>query len=436
MMVSDEESVRRFVRKEISYADLSTLTLGVLKGRYLRHMGGVTLSPDQQKLLKRVVEAELLNMQKNQTESELSERAATGEAAHHTLLKRKREEEEEEEEEETTTKAKTKKSRQDKSPEMLWEKRAGKRPPSGEEEEEEDDEEEEKEEEETQQTSSGSEEDRPLQRRKQPISLQSRRDDQSEEDRPLQRRKQPISLQSRRDDQSEEGNNKEEEEEDSSSDEQAPARKGNKEGAGPATGGMFPGDSDSSSLPSLDEEEEEVKKPKVKAEPNEKAEPKQRKRRSKVKEESNARDGKEHKSVSRLKHYIALCGARRNYKKLLSNCHSVETQVTTLKTELEALGVHGHPSVKKCKIARLKREEAQELAGLDMSNIIATEGRPRRQAPRSASKRLVDSDSPSTRGSQSATDWSRLRGIISDEDSDCVCVCVHLRGIISDEDSD
>ncbi|XP_048089553.1 HIRA-interacting protein 3 isoform X5 [Alosa alosa] len=414
MMVSDEESVRRFVRKEISYADLSTLTLGVLKGRYLRHMGGVTLSPDQQKLLKRVVEAELLNMQKNQTESELSERAATGEAAHHTLLKRKREEEEEEEEEETTTKAKTKKSRQDKSPEMLWEKRAGKRPPSGEEEEEEDDEEEEKEEEETQQTSSGSEEDRPLQRRKQPISLQSRRDDQSEE-----------------------GNNKEEEEEDSSSDEQAPARKGNKEGAGPATGGMFPGDSDSSSLPSLDEEEEEVKKPKVKAEPNEKAEPKQRKRRSKVKEESNARDGKEeHKSVSRLKHYIALCGARRNYKKLLSNCHSVETQVTTLKTELEALGVHGHPSVKKCKIARLKREEAQELAGLDMSNIIATEGRPRRQAPRSASKRLVDSDSPSTRGSQSATDWSRLRGIISDEDSDCVCVCVHLRGIISDEDSD
>ena len=34
----------------------------------------------------------------------------------------------------------------------------------------------------------------------------------------------------------------------------------------------------------------------------------------------------------------------------------------------------GNPSIKKCKEARKKREETQELAALDVSNIIATQG--------------------------------------------------------------
>lgn len=34
----------------------------------------------------------------------------------------------------------------------------------------------------------------------------------------------------------------------------------------------------------------------------------------------------------------------------------------------------GQPSIKKCKTVRMKREEAQELAELDVSNIIATQG--------------------------------------------------------------
>ncbi len=37
--------------------------------------------------------------------------------------------------------------------------------------------------------------------------------------------------------------------------------------------------------------------------------------------------------------------------------------------------VPGQPSIEKCKKARLKREEAQELAELDVSNIIATQGK-------------------------------------------------------------
>lgn len=35
----------------------------------------------------------------------------------------------------------------------------------------------------------------------------------------------------------------------------------------------------------------------------------------------------------------------------------------------------GQPSIEKCKKARIKREEAQEMADIDVSNIIATKGK-------------------------------------------------------------
>jgi hypothetical protein len=38
------------------------------------------------------------------------------------------------------------------------------------------------------------------------------------------------------------------------------------------------------------------------------------------------------------------------------------------------LSPSGQPSIEKCKKARLKREEAQELADLDVCNIITTQG--------------------------------------------------------------
>lgn len=38
------------------------------------------------------------------------------------------------------------------------------------------------------------------------------------------------------------------------------------------------------------------------------------------------------------------------------------------------MSLPGQPSIEKCKKARLKREEAQELAELDLSNIITTQG--------------------------------------------------------------
>uniref|UniRef100_A0A8C9YBD2 HIRA interacting protein 3 n=1 Tax=Sander lucioperca TaxID=283035 RepID=A0A8C9YBD2_SANLU len=136
------------------------------------------------------------------------------------------------------------------------------------------------------------------------------------------------------------------------------------------------------------------------------------------------------KAVVRLKRYISLCGLRPNYKKLLDGCRSVRSQVAVLKKELEELGVHGQPSVKKCKIVRLKREETQELAELDVSNIIATKGRPKRRAasawqekcepPSSTYLHTLNSGSDSNEENNShrgrkRTDWANLQGIISDD---------------------
>ncbi|KAJ8402595.1 hypothetical protein AAFF_G00366780 [Aldrovandia affinis] len=186
-------------------------------------------------------------------------------------------------------------------------------------------------------------------------------------------------------------------------------------------------DSDSSSLPSLEEESESESKPE---------QGKKMMKRKKMEERERASEGRreeEHKSVSRLKHYIALCGVRRNYKKLLEGCRSVKAKVSVLKKELEDLGVTGQPSIEKCKKARLKREEAQELAELDVSNIITTQGRPKRRGlsvwpppktvspPPSSYKHALTSDSDSDeddhrdKGHATRPDWRKLRGIISDD---------------------
>uniref|UniRef100_A0A3B4FNX4 HIRA interacting protein 3 n=1 Tax=Pundamilia nyererei TaxID=303518 RepID=A0A3B4FNX4_9CICH len=141
------------------------------------------------------------------------------------------------------------------------------------------------------------------------------------------------------------------------------------------------------------------------------------------------------KSVARLKRYIALCGVRRNYKKLLEDCRSIRSQVAVLKKELEELGVHGQPTIQKCKKVRMKRERAQELAALDVNNIITTQGRPTRRGASASQKqqdcssseyqRTLNSESDSDqennthRGRRKMSEWANLQGIISDDaDSD------------------
>ncbi|XP_051995863.1 HIRA-interacting protein 3-like isoform X2 [Xyrauchen texanus] len=186
-------------------------------------------------------------------------------------------------------------------------------------------------------------------------------------------------------------------------------------------------DSDSSSLPSLEDEEGQEKDKK-----EGKKKSMTKKTHREVGESATRGKDEENKAVSRLKRYIALCGVRRNYKKLFDGCRSVKAKVAVLKKELEELGVEGQPSIEKCKKARLMREEAQELAELDISNIITTQGRPKRRTaaawpppqnvspPPSAYKRVVDSDSDSgdshaNKGCKRAAAWGNLQGIISDD---------------------
>ncbi|CAL1589081.1 unnamed protein product [Knipowitschia caucasica] len=177
-------------------------------------------------------------------------------------------------------------------------------------------------------------------------------------------------------------------------------------------------DSDSSSLPSLDDDTDYKKEKKE--------------RPSVVKEKGNKKEKKstgkkeDHKSLVRLKRYITLCGVKRNYKKMLENCSTVKSMAARLNKELEDLGVKGTPTIEKCKKARKKRERAQELSELDTSNIIT--GRPKRQAalpwhrqretPASTFQRTLDSDSDSDQQQSHKvsrkTNWNNLQGIISD----------------------
>lgn len=126
--------------------------------------------------------------------------------------------------------------------------------------------------------------------------------------------------------------------------------------------------------------------------------------------------------MRRLKRYIRACGAHRNYKKLLGSCRSRKERLSVLRAELEALGMKGNPSLEKCRALKEQREEAAEVASLDITNIISS-GRPRRRTawnpsgetapPGELYRRILDSDEE--RPHPPPPDWSHLRGIISSD---------------------
>ncbi|XP_048189049.1 HIRA-interacting protein 3 [Perognathus longimembris pacificus] len=137
----------------------------------------------------------------------------------------------------------------------------------------------------------------------------------------------------------------------------------------------------------------------------------------------SGRRGEDHPAVMRLKRYIRACGAHRNYKKLLGSCRSHKERLNVLRAELEALGMKGNPSLEKCRALKEKREEAAEVASLDVANIISGSGRPRRRTawnpsgeattPGELYCRTLDSDEERPR--QAPPDWSHMRGIISSD---------------------
>ncbi|CAH6793121.1 HIRA-interacting protein 3 [Phodopus roborovskii] len=136
-----------------------------------------------------------------------------------------------------------------------------------------------------------------------------------------------------------------------------------------------------------------------------------------------SRRGEDHPTVVRLKRYIRACGAYRNYKKLLGSCHSHKECLSVLRAELEALGMKGNPSLEKCRALKEQREEAAEVASLDVANIISSSGRPRRRnawnpsgegiPPGELYRRTLDSEEEQPR--RAPPDWSHMQGIISSD---------------------
>ncbi|XP_012664381.1 HIRA-interacting protein 3 isoform X2 [Otolemur garnettii] len=137
----------------------------------------------------------------------------------------------------------------------------------------------------------------------------------------------------------------------------------------------------------------------------------------------SGRHGQDHPAVMRLKRYIRACGAHRNYKKLLGSCRSRKECLSVLRAELEALGMKGNPSLKKCRALKEQREEAAEMASLDVANIISYSGRPRRHTAWNSlgqaaplgelHRRALDSEEEQPR--PAPPDWSHMRGIISSD---------------------
>ncbi|KAK5914239.1 hypothetical protein CgunFtcFv8_008695 [Champsocephalus gunnari] len=436
MSEKEKTGIRRFVCDQLrDEPDLSTLTLRILKKRYLERAQCDSLSPEVKHFIKRVVEKALIKMQENdENDSELETKKSQN--------KRKREDENDEvlsggEDEDVST-AKKPRRRSSPSSESEVKKDCKTGSDDSEEEEKVKSEDEKKEVKKSQRTTNG--------KSKPQISSEESSDEEmnesenegkesSCEDSPKEKAiKKTDATKNGESGSSDASKGKktpqsdEEDKPDAESESEESEQMKDKDPSGDSEKEekvlveKKNNDSDSS-LTSLDEEQNNGKE-------NTAADKKKKATKKVEKKEKSASGPKgDDTSVVRLKRYITLCGVRLNYKKVLQDCHSVRSQVAVLKKQLEDLGVAGQPSIKKCRKIKMKREDTQELADLDVSNIIATEGRPKRRgtsawkerqdSPSSTYLRTVNSGSDSdeenkpNRGRKRL--WANLQGIISDD---------------------
>ncbi|XP_011476606.1 HIRA-interacting protein 3 isoform X1 [Oryzias latipes] len=413
----ERAEIGKFVRHQLrDKPDLSKLTLGLLKRQYLVHVGRESLSPEAKAVMKQVVQEELAKMQGNDDDESDSEEVDEPQN------KRKRENQDEESEEEIESRGKKRRF----TPSTLSSDETGS----------EDDRQ-------SRSSSEGrTEEVKTISPKRNPENKEELVSDNSTDEEMNESKSKSnetgacSSPEQKPDSQKITANGKKEQIKNASdgrktSESDAESSSGKSDAS---NGKVSPenedkalvnkrddgSDSDSSSLPSLEEDKDHGKKAKD-----------EKKKTAKGVETSRSQKQDGDKAIVKLKRYISLCGVRRNYKKLLEGCKSIRAKVAVLKKELEDLGVQGQPSLEKCKKIRMKREEAQELAELDVGNIIATQGRPKRrgisarqeynESPSPAYQRTLNSSSGSDQENNSprerkkVSDWANLRGIISDD---------------------
>ncbi|XP_034749381.1 HIRA-interacting protein 3 isoform X2 [Etheostoma cragini] len=440
MMVSEKErtGISEFVCSQLrDEPDLSTLTLGILKRRYLAHVGCKSISQEAKNVMKQVVQEELMNMQeKDESGSELETAKPRN--------KRKRDKEKDEVisgKENGDDESRAKKSRCQSSSSSESEDKDGSETGSEEEAQiksESEDAEQEVKNSKSVKNGNSKQQINSEDSSDEEMNKSDKKGNQSEcDDSPKEmviKRENATKTKGTKSSNTSQGKTPQSDEE-NETDTDSKSQKSEKNNSNDSSGDSEKEEkvsvekkdddleSDSSSLPSIEDEKNSGK--------SSQDDKKKKTMKKEQKKEKSDTGQKGDKAVVRLKRYISLCGLRPNYKKLLDGCRSVRSQVAVLKKELEELGVHGQPSVKKCKVVRMKREETQELAELDVSNIIATKGRPKRRAasawqekcepPSSTYVHTLNSGSDSNeetsshRGRRRTTDWANLQGIISDD---------------------
>lgn len=130
----------------------------------------------------------------------------------------------------------------------------------------------------------------------------------------------------------------------------------------------------------------------------------------------------ENPAVAKLKRCISTAGLRVRYVQLLEESDTVEQKVAKLMKVLRDAGLQGNPTLKSCRELRQRREEENEVRGLDKSRIVEnSQDGVTKRTTRSAAVSIVPSATPEK--SEEAVDesckvFSRLKDIIDSEDSE------------------
>ncbi|KAL3226327.1 hypothetical protein MRX96_004423 [Rhipicephalus microplus] len=103
----------------------------------------------------------------------------------------------------------------------------------------------------------------------------------------------------------------------------------------------------------------------------------------------------ENPAVAKLKRCISTAGLRVRYVQLLEESDTVEQKVAKLMKVLRDAGLQGNPTLKSCRELRQRREEENEVRGLDKSRIVenSQDGATKRTT-RSAAVSIVPSATP------------------------------------------
>ncbi|KAK8783040.1 hypothetical protein V5799_015620 [Amblyomma americanum] len=131
----------------------------------------------------------------------------------------------------------------------------------------------------------------------------------------------------------------------------------------------------------------------------------------------------ENPAVARLKRCISTAGLRVRYVQLLEETDTVDQKVEKLMKVLRDAGLQGKATLKSCKELRQKREEENEVRGLDKGCIVenSQDGATKRTT-RSAAVCAVPSATPPEELQEAVDEprkvFSRLKDIIDSEDSE------------------